>query len=195
MKRNLAILSVVILLSCLVGLPGPTSAATITFDGLDTEVDATGVTIGDVTFRYQGPYAVIGDYGPIPGDSILFGESVGLLFMDFGTPIAALSFEFALDTTVDVDPGVTAELIQPGQLFGDLFIASAIYDDNLGLALGTFNYAGAAIAQAILAFDAEFSTAFIVDNVNCTPVPLPGTLLLFASGLAGTLLVRKRARS
>ncbi|AJE02767.1 PEP-CTERM sorting domain-containing protein [Geobacter pickeringii] len=194
-----------LLLASLLALPQKAPATIITFDGIPpTMVDGSGVTIGGVTIRYEGfglGAAAIADFGPILNSPFLLGDTVGTLMLDFAIPVSRLGFTFALDAVdpsgapVNVNPGVFAELIPPGQQFGDFFTAAASLTANTamtGLVEGTFSHAGQPISQAFLTFDSGNSTVFVFDNLNFQPVPEPSTLLLVAAGVVGAALIRKK---
>ncbi len=189
MKRTVTTAVLALLLPCLLTVAPGAQAAPITFEGLDVDVDLTGVTVQDVTFTYDdggsGALAFIGPYGVREGNFVLAGETIGLLTLDFAVPTTSLGFDFWLDAAGDVTDGVLAELYAPNGDFIDVSTAKALYDDEIGLAQGAFLYEGAPISQALLLFDISDSTGFLLDNVATQPVPEPGSLLLLASGLAG----------
>lgn len=183
------------LLTVLLALPA--AAVTITFDEFSpTNFEGTlSVSTSGVTISYDGGglgAAAIGDLGPIPGDNLLLGESIGLLTLDFALPVLSFSFDFALDAPEDVMNGVIVELFDLNGFLAD-FSATALYDDAIGMAMGQFNYAGPEFTQALLVFDIDQSTVFTFDNLTAAPVPEPATLFLVAGGLlAAGLLARKK---
>ena len=114
------------------------SALTITFDELPVGTVVDGMVIGNVTFGFSSPDAVI-DGGPgvtafidLPN---IEGDASGLLTLSFATPVLSVSYGFALSTSVPVNPGTVMEFFDTG---GGLLVVPANLSDIASmLALAT----------------------------------------------------------
>lgn len=196
MKRILQIVPALLLI-CSLFFAQTAAAFTITFDEIAaTQVGAAGVQIGHVTISYFGNpdySANIGDLGPIVGNPLLLGDSIGLLLLDFAVPTTLLRFNFSLDAFKIVTTGVMAELFAPnGDLAATIGAAADFFNQVTQLPEGMLLYEGAAISQAFLLFDIVDSTSFTIDNIAYQPVPEPSTLLLLVAGLAGVGFLKKK---
>jgi hypothetical protein len=193
MKALLRFASLLLILGVL-AIPRTAHAVLITFDEFPdgTVVDTTGVTLRDLTLRYDGPFAVTGDYGPVEWGDLLLGDALGALYFDFQSPAHGLAFDFALDATVDVPEALLVELLDPnGDLIDAVVVASFVNPDT-GLSEGHFSYDGPPyVSSATALFDIVDSTVFLVDNVAYY-TPEPATLLLLGWGVAGVAIRRRR---
>ncbi len=104
------------------------SALTITFDELPVGTVVDGMVIGNVTFGFSSPDAVI-DGGPgvtafidLPN---IEGDASGLLTLSFATPVLSVSYGFALSTSVPVNPGTVMEFFDTGGGLLGFFSAAA----------------------------------------------------------------------
>jgi hypothetical protein len=181
----------------------PAAAATITFGEVPSG-PLNGVTIGNVTFRFQiggvdSLDATIGVTGP--GLTVFNdppnaeGNAAGILTMDFAVPIGFLQFGAHLSLATPVSPGLTVQFFDAalspiGGAIPLNMVPSAVF------AGGLFVGSAPGIARAVVDFNGPEGVRFAIDNVvhEQNVVPEPATLLLAGSGLAAAM-GRRRAKS
>jgi len=175
-------------------------------------VDFTGLT-ADITNNPYWINGVTFSYTPISADTAAFADGailsngIGLLTMVFDFPAIGLDFDFSVLGVPDLPspnaPYQTGDVLSDGFAFfnsGDSAILFATIsgqstytppecEETKGCEMsawdadGTFHYAGPGFSQADVYFQPT-AAYFDVKNVSYDPAPEPGTIVLFACGLA-----------
>lgn len=155
------------------------------FDNLSTDTDSltmdevpfqsvNGLTVGDVTFGYTGGDASYNADGPgttsFVDDPSIEGDANGILSLDFATPTTVLSFGIALSAPSGAGIGAVVELV-----------------DGSGASLGVFDF--------LVTEDPGSNFNFVGGRFEATGtgvIPVPATLPLVLTGLAGMALAARR---
>ena len=176
-------------------------ADTITFDELPNQ-PVNGLTFNGVTFGFTigGVASVDARFNAFgPGaithvqDPSLEGDILGLLILFFAQPVSSFDFGMALLSTTFVGVGANVLLFDPDLVFLGNFPLNV--SPLVSFTEGLFTFNSGLVRVAVINFNEAVNSRFAVDNLNFTPVPAPGTLLLLGSGLtllAGAL--RRRSR-
>ena len=171
---------------------------TVDFSVLDTTSSISvadlpgGLTLNGVTMWYDPQ----GNPTSAAADQLgIYGDTNGLLVLQFATPATQLSFDFSILSVFG--PTSQGAFAMFNNLPGDIVIAPGNYvpDDPSnpllgGASYGTLSYTGPAFDQADIYFSLD-GPIFTAGNITYTPVPEPATLCLLGLGAIG-LLKRRR---
>jgi hypothetical protein len=189
-----------------VGLSLGTAAhAAIIYDFDSVSGDSTPTTLQGATFSSPsdpgaftfGPNS--GLYGTL-GSTVLTSDGAVTLGISFAQQQTGISFNFANGDILQLDGGdsltlttntgysttVTAMSI-PATGCGAVGTLSCDYPEGVLTLAGLTPFSSVSISAA----DALGGQSFAIGNLETTPVPLPGALLLLASGLAGLRTLRR----
>jgi hypothetical protein len=155
---------------------------TVDFSSLTGTTDITfpaTITLDGVTFTDVGASASVDSSG-------VFGvPNNGILEMTFSAPITQLSFSYSDISSTQTGPVNDAliAILSNGDLRGP--IAGPL---NQTL---SFSYQGSPFDMASLLFALE-ADSFTVDTISDTLAPEPTSLLMFASGVLGLAVLRRK---
>jgi hypothetical protein len=200
MKKFAAVCMVVGLLS--VGVAD--AAVTLTFDELPTQpVDGLsykGVTFGFTIGGNPSTDALYSDVGPgaisFLQDTVLEGNSAGILTLDFAQPTNMLQFGIALNSFSPAVPGYSVQLFD-----ASLAWVASLSQNTYPLIVWSedlFSYSGMPISRAIIDFNEQVAGRFALDNLIHNPVgsnnaiPAPGAVLLGGIGVGFVSWLRRR---
>lgn len=179
------------------------TGTTITFGELPPG-PVNGLSLGGVTFGFQinGVASTDATFGatlgpgstPFNSPPHLEGNTLGLLMLDFSTPIVFLQFGSHLSSEAPVMMGLGVQLYDSsmtplGGLMSLDMPLSPVY------AGGLFQYDGAAASHAMIQFNDQAATRFTIDNLTFVPVPEPNLAWLIVPALVGGLAWQRRGRA
>lgn len=175
----------------------------ITFAGL-APGPVNGLNILGVTFNFQigglastdatvgisvGPGAT-----PLISPPILEGNTLGILMLDFATPIAFLQFGSHLSSETNVMAALGVQLYDTSMtpIGGLMNLDMTLSPDYAG---GIFEYTGSAASHAMIQFNSQAAGRFAIDNLVFVPVPEPNVAWLALPALLGGLAYQRRVRN
>ncbi len=179
------------------------AGTTITFSELPAG-PVNGLSVGGVTFGYtinglassDAIYGATAGPGPTPFNvpPHLEGNTLGLLMLDFASPIIFLQFGSHLSVETDVTAALGVQLYDSSMTpLGGL--RSLDMTRSPTYAGGLFQYDGPAARHARIQFNDQAATRFTIDTLSFVPVPEPGVVWFIIPALAGVILLRRRRAS
>ncbi|GIW88333.1 MAG: hypothetical protein KatS3mg108_2657 [Isosphaeraceae bacterium] len=179
---------------------------TLRFDERPAETPlAPSVTVDGITFTYEGgPFAVYNSLNRFtPGvdavhldGSVLEGDTLGRLTIDFGAAALSLEFAVALSDFATYLPGFSIELFDPGLMsLGTFDVLTTQQVPGTGFSEGVFSFRGNRVRRAVLSFSPEVANtaySFALDNLRAVVVPEPSGLVLVGSGVIGLIVCGRR---
>ena len=118
------------------------------------------------------------DYPPHSGDAVLMGYPSEHIRVDFDSPTNHVEFWFTAYNSLELEAYDASGVLLTESIFPGSNLTSY---DFLEVNWGTFDIAFTLIHDG----DANVFTPFTIDDFGYAPVPEPGTMLLFGSGLLG----------
>ena len=177
------------------------AGTTITFSELPAG-PVNGLSVGGVTFGFtinglassDATFGSTAGPGPTPFNSPphLEGSTLGLLMLDFASPIVFLQFGSHLSIESDVTSALGVQLYDSSMTpLGGLLSVDMIRSPNF--AGGRFEYDGPAARHAAIQFKDQAATRFTIDALTFVPVPEPMLAWLIVPALAGGMYLRRRS--
>ena len=162
----------------------------LNFQGVTFGFTVDGVDSTDANYNSDGPPDLT-----YVSAIVLEGDASGILTLDFDVPTSVVSFGVALDTLLDLTPGFIVELFDP--TLSSLGVTEVTTTPLIEFSEGLFSYSGPLVSRVVMFFNDSEADRFALDNLTYNsvagnPVPEPGTLLLFGTGLASLVGWRMR---
>jgi len=152
----------------------------IPFQSID-DFSLSGVTFDFKLGGMDSPAAYYGSGGPgrltYVEDPSLTGDSAGILTLLFDHPTDRLQFGVALNTGSPLSPGFLVELFNSEQQSLGVTQVDVVAASVLGFAEGLFDYVGAPVTRAVIAFQHQ-PGSFALDNLTFIGIPEPASMLL-----------------
>lgn len=181
----------------------------LTFDELPVETELNpSVTVEGITFTYAGGgfayynSVITFDQGVDAlnlEDSVLEGDTLGTLTIDFLAAALDLEFALALSTLETLTPGFSVTLFGPGHvLVGSIDLTTTPLIAGTGFSEGLFSWSGGLIKRVVITFKAsvaESAGTFAIDNLKARVVPEPSSLALAGIGLFAVVAAHALRRS
>ena len=191
-------LGAICVLAVLMSAGSSEAASTLTFDELPYQsVDGLsyeGVTFGFTVGGSPSTDAYYGAVGPGPLTYLqgrtLEGNALGILTLDFTSPVSQLEFGLALNTRSPATGAYTVELFD--ESLGSMGIISENTNPLIYWSEGQFTYSGTAISRAVVDFDEQYARRFAIDNLGTNSIPAPGAILLGSIGASFVGWLRRR---
>jgi len=183
-----------------VAIFGPGSTLT-TFTGLPDGTEVSGLTVGGIQFSYSlGLGQLVIDGGPgvtnniSPPNIVSVGNPAGVLTLVLPGLVDTFGYGFAVLNTAPVANATTIQLFNGATLVGSMSYAGV---PDPVFAGGFAGIQSTLLFDSVrLTFNSVAAPAFALDNVrtlnSTSAVPEPGTIVLFATGLAFLWSRRRR---
>ena len=186
-SRNLHIFGVIILFFILLGGVTSGSAYTITFEGFDDSTPITdqysglGVTFSGATILTAGISLNEFEFPPSSGVNVLFDDG-GPINISFSDPVQAFEsyFTYAVPLTLEFFDSSDASVATITSAYSSNMALSGDPGSSPNELLGLTYLPG--IAKITITGDLS-GASFTMEDLTATPVPIPGSLWHFLSGL------------
>jgi hypothetical protein len=165
--------------------PGPVNGLSVS--GVTFGFTINGLASTDATFGATlGPGST-----PFNSPPHLEGNTLGLLMLDFASPIIFLQFGSHLSAETDVTAALGVQLYDSSMtpLGGLLSLDMVRSPDYAG---GLFQYDGPAARHAMIQFNDQAATRFTIDTLSFVPVPEPHPVWFVIPAMAGVIFLRRR---
>ena len=179
------------------------AGTTITFSELPAG-PVNGLSVGGVTFGFtinglassDAIFGATAGPGPTPFNSPphLEGNTLGLLMLDFASPIVFLQFGSHLSVETNVTAALGVQFYDSSMMpLGSVLSLDMTRSPNF--AGGRFEYDGPEARHAAIQFNKLVATRFTIDTLTFVPVPEPMLAWLIVPALAGGIYLRRRSAS